>query len=438
MMKKIVILTLAMLMAAGTAFALESTLTGRFIFEGSYYDNYVPDNAGLSFLPSDGYSFADYDMDWRVNWTLQITPATKVITRISMHDETVGLRNSSSGAWDGAVPAAGDDLDDNIAIERAYISQALSPKTVVEAGLMAGGAWSTNFGNAGEDFYKLTIMQVGLGPFTAVGFQIEKDSEQGSNSANQDAYALAEATLPGSGIESEKDDWDKYILWGISKVGPVTLYPLLAYQTRGQYLPNGESDDMVVMSAILGATGATDLIGWEAEGAYNSFSFSDAFGNLAYGGEDGASTFGLYGNIWFNLDMAKVGAWAAYGSADEDTGLTYSFGDDFDSSMIIGDDLGGATDLSGFTAGALYADITPMEKLTITPKFVYAMSNIEDDDTTAMEFDLWASYQLMDQVKYTVGFGYADIDVEYKSGGVTVTEETDAAMKVYHELRLDF
>jgi hypothetical protein len=303
---------------------------------------------------------------------------------------------------------------------------------------MAGGAWSTNFGNAGEDFYKLTIMQVGLGPFTAVGFQIEKDSEQGSNSANQDAYALAEATLPGSGIESEKDDWDKYVLWGITKVGPVTLYPLLAYQTRGQYLPNGESDDMVVMSAILGATGATDLIGWEAEGAYNSFSFSDAFGNLAYGGEDGASTFGLYGNIWFNLDMAKVGAWAAYGSADEDTGLTYSFGDDFDSSMIIGDDLGGATDLSGFTAGALYADITPMEKLTITPKFVYAMSNIEDDDTTAMEFDLWASYQLMDQVKYTVGFGYADIDVEYKSGGVTVTEETDAAMKVYHELRLDF
>jgi hypothetical protein len=428
MMKKIVILTLAMLMAAGTAFALESTLTGRFIFEGSYYDNYIPADSlaaaatgGQSFLQSDQYKFADYDMDWIVNWKLQITPATFVFTRLSMHDETVGLRNDSSGAWDGAVPAAGDDLDDNIGIERAYISQALSPKTVVEAGLMAGGAWSTNFGNAGEDFYKLTIMQVGLGPFTAVGFQLEKDAEVGSdNSVITD-------------VNQEKDDWDKYVLWGISKVGPVTLYPLLAYQTRGHYIVNGESDDMVIMSAVLGATGATDLIGWEAEGAYNSFSFSDALKG-GFGGEDSASTFGLYGNIWFNLDMAKVGAWVAYGSVDDDAGLSYAFGDDFDSSMIIGDDLGGATDLTGALAGALYADITPMEKLTITPKFMYFSSNAEDNDTTGMEFDLWGSYQLMDQVKYTVGFGYADINWEPPSGKV----DTDAAMKVYHEIRLDF
>ena len=75
-----------------------------------------------------------------------------------------------------------------------------------------------------------------------------------------------------------------------------------------------------------------------------------------------------------------------------------------------------------------------MEKLTITPKFMYFSSNAEDNDTTGMEFDLWGSYQLMDQVKYTVGFGYADINWEPPSGKV----DTDAAMKVYHELRLDF
>jgi hypothetical protein len=449
MMKKIVILTLAMLMAAGTAFALESTLTGRFIFEGSYYDNYIPSygsiygavDSGTSFKADNTYKFMDYDMDWRINWKLQITPSTKVMTRITMHDETLGLKTDGNGGWNGAVPGAidangnfvGGGLDDNIAIERAYISQALSPKTVLEAGLMAGGAWSTNFGNTGLDVYKVTIMQAALGPFQAVGFQLEKDSEQGSRPVNQAAYAAAEAAAPGSGVIAEQDDWDKYVLWGITKLGPVTLYPLLAYQTRGHYIIDEDNSDMVVGSFLLGATGATDLIGWEAEGSINSFSFSDSF-KFAFGDQTSATTFGLYGNVWFNLDMAKIGLWLAYGSVDEDSGLEYSFGDDFDSSMIIGDDLGGTTDLTGATAGALYADFTPMEKLTITPKVMYFSSNVEENGTTGFEIDLWGLYQLTDEVKYTVGFGYATIDIELAG----VTTESDPAFKLYHELRLDF
>lgn len=414
MMKKIIIMTLAMLMVAGSAFAVESSLTGRFIFEGSYYDNF-------EFATDDQYSFADYDMDWRVNWTLKISPATKVITRVSMHDETVGLNTGDTGAWSGEATA---ELDDNVAIERAFISQAFSPKIVLDLGLMAGGVWSTKFNDNGDDFYRVKLTTVGyLGSDFIVGV-LEKNKENGSN------------VPPIVDVDQEKDDWDKYVIVAQYTVAGIKLHPLVGYVVKGSTFVDGESDDTTVWALQLGAMGSTDMIGWEAEIDYNMYSFGDSVEALL--GEDSGTTWGAYANVWGNLDMAKVGLWVAYGSYDKDANLSFDFGDDFDSSMIIGDDLEGGDlnggDLEAATAFALYADITPMEKLTITPLFMYAMSNVDDDDSTAYEFDLWGSYQLTDEVKYTVGFGYASVDIDVNG----VTTDTDPAMKLYHELRLDF
>jgi hypothetical protein len=452
---------------------MQFDLSGEFSAEGLYWDN-----KGMN--SSDTFSTSYYRGYLNLFPKLKIENAT-VITKISMVHQEPWAKFAGTDNIDAASDLVNTtSKNENIAVERAYLHYdfAAYPGFFTEIGLMDGAWWGTTFADNMQGRWRVKF-QHNKTPIGVVGALVEKDAEVGDTA--------------GKIEDSEKDDYDAYALYGVTKVGDIMIEPLIFYVHNSAFnrtvtgavalpsppfpvgargdvnltgLDNG-NDGIDIWYYALAFEGKLGPLGMEAELALKDYT-SDIKQNVTFTNTSVfpitttpvASTrikndyqeWGGYLNLWNNLDFGRLGGILAYGSWDDkggptETGTGLDFRADFKSNLILGDELGfgsaTAEDLVGMTLIKPYVkEIKLMDKLTCSASFGYIMSNQEDsayEDATAWETDAGVQYKLADNVAYFVDLGYANISFDSKGRPFGApSEDPDPIWLLKHQILFTF
>lgn len=393
-MRKLLV-ALMMVAFAATAFAADVKFSGTYEIDGKYEKNYGEATTSGDVVTNQYY---EHDLD------LWMKVATDKDTFFNLKMELL------DDSWDNnASNDAGYATDTEISVQRAWIGHNFG-KVLLEAGLMNGGTWGYAFGDNGEGKQRIKAT------FNVAGgklhFLTQKNEEEGS-SAN---------TVK----DNEKDDSDMYSIGYKGTFGGIMVAPKLDYTLDSTAVNDNDSDGNKTIDFDIAVGGKFGIVTVEAE--YQLKKVTRDASNL-----DDYSIYGAYLNANAKLGAATVGGFVAIASVDEDTQIAYDMSDDFDSTFILGDDLGygGGDDLKGYNVYALYATYDVNDKLNLMAKYAYATSNYEDDDTSAMEIDLAANYAITKELNYYVNVGYATIDADG-------SDDPEPLMLVKHGLVLSF
>lgn len=462
-MKKVLVATMLVLLFATAAHA-EATfsMTGSYWAEGKYWVNYNripgtddPAVAGLGVLPlykENGYGFYEQDINLFPkiavgNTSLNMKIAVTDIywgARDADTDENIKSELQNAGNNNAAATASSDgEEDDNISVERAYITHKFGDKATLEVGLMDGTVWGTTFADDKTGRWRVKLSA--NTPVGVVGGILEKVEDEG--------------VLFGD----EGDDSDNYAIFAVTKAGSVYIKPLI-YYVAPDGLIDGSGDGLTRLYLSLAFNGDLGPVSFESELNYNDYNAQAANGVV----DVDFSTYGFYFNVWKALGTMTPGVVLAYGSQDADgiaelsaNGLaalagnaTLDFDDDFNSTVILGDEYGwgGGDDLKGMTLLKLYVnDIkTGVDPLTLSAYFAYVMSNQDDGDATgvagnaaayrstykdatAWELSVGAAYKITDNLVYTPYAAYADIS--YDVNGI---EDPDSVYVLANAIEFTF
>jgi len=434
-MKKFLLALLCVLLTAGFAFAVDVDLKGMYYARGSYIDNSSGLNGdgpnGSATEDSWDYFYFDHELDLTAR--MLVSDKTRVIVNMEIRDG-----NWLNGNSDDATIAAGDRYEDNIYFKRVFSSHTFDAYgTVLDLGLMTGGAWFSGFGDNANGRYRVKVTQpTEFGPVIGI---YEKNAELG---ATNNAYAVSNVK------DSEDDDGDAYYLAMVTKLGPVNLYPLLGYIDSSNAILDQGSDGIQTWLFFLGASGTFGDFGWEAEFDYLDSDYSDF---NAPANDDDFDRFGIYGNGWMNIGAGKVGLIAAYGSWNNDRGAGYGFGEDF-TPTVFGADWAtiGNSNLSEYNAVTLlqlYGSLALSEELSIWGNGTYWMSNSDEDadgadnawkDADGYEIDLGLDWKLTDMVTYSIAGGFGKISLDSNANNAAIGDSPDSFARVYHKFQIDF
>jgi hypothetical protein len=394
-MKKFLVALLAVLMLSSVAYAASIDVDGSYYVRGRYLSN------PTASLDGDFDAYTNYDHELDLWGQINVDDTTFVRFRFEIADEVF------------ADPTE-DDTDDNIELQRVWGGHTFGTGTKLEFGQMTGGAWATSFGEASGERYRIKVTQpLPIGTLLGV---LEKNAELGSSTE-----------------DSEKNDADTYMLGLVTKAGPVNIKPLLLYALNGS---NDLADDSydTTTAFLLGLDGMFGIVGFESEFIYKSYSLDES----TAGGEDSYSLLGIYADVYAKLDAVKPGLFVAYGSVDKDSGMEFSFGDDFDGhgAEMAGNEIGFGTDpdaISGSIYAGLYCDFAASDALSFFGQVGYAKGNSDGsrEDDTLMDLSLRGSYKITDALTYTIGGGYAKIDLDSGS-------DPDPGYKLYHKMAIAF
>ena len=437
-MKKFLFALLCVLLTAGFAFAVDVDLKGMYNVRGSYIDN----SSGVS---GDAFDYMYYDMELDLTTRILVSDKTRIIVNMEIHDEnwaTDGVTNQ-----DDREEETGRGLDDNIHFKRVFSSHTFDAYgTVLDLGLMTGGAWATGFGDNARGKYRVKVMQpTELGPIFAI---LEKNAEVGSG-----------------GEDFEKDDGDAYYLAMVTKLGDFSLMPLLGYVDASNAVRDAGSDGIKQILVLLGANATFGDIGFEAEFNYVDIDQSDVPSATTPGGfREDYSTFCAYGKGWWNIGAGQVGLLAAYGSWDDDAGDGFGFGEDFtptvfgaDWTNIGGNQIGSSANVSGALGreGSEYKAVTMIqifgslalsEELSISGAGLYWASNAGENndgsdnywkDADGYEINAGLAWKLTDMATYSIAAGFGKISLDDGGSGVT-DDSPDSFARVYHKFQIDF
>jgi hypothetical protein len=425
-MKKLFIITLAVLFFAGAAYAVEYDYSGMINTRGSWINN-----SGSTSDDSEDYMYYDMEFDS----TLNINPTDKTLIRLNweIHDENFNESPTDSQDKTG---------DDQIAFKRAWGKYTFDNGMSTSFGLMTGGAFGTAFGDNSNGLYRVRLD--GSAGFGNWGVILEKRGEQGNNASGD--------------WDAEKDDSDFYYAYLVTKAGEVTLQFLGIYGYNGDVTGGAidggyefEDPDNKVMGGIAAAMGTFGQFGFEAEGVYQRIKFEwseDAGAGIpdTPGGEDEADIYGLYGNVWMTMDAVKIGGMLAYGSWDKDAGTGFGFGEDFGPGFWVmdWDAFGGGTKYEYYasTLVALYVDYSVNDALSLYGALEFMSSNVDDgewDGATGTIGNFGLTYKLADNVKYQVGAAYGKYkDGEWIDDNGDEYDNPDAFGRAYHKITVSF
>jgi hypothetical protein len=345
-MKKLIALSLAMLfLGVGIASATDFSVTGSYFVRGTYYNN-------LEDL-TNGKAYGNYDHELSIDPTWKIDDTTMVITRFEIRDQYWGTADTvTEGAYTGAP-------DDNIVAEHVYGVHTFGNGLTVKAGLMPAGAWASDFGNTTGEAYRLFFsMPTGAGVVIGILEKAESTTSEQGNSVN-----------------GEDEDNDTYLLGLVTKIGDINVKPLVGWANNQSDTPTADLD---LYLAFLSVDGTFGNIGFEAEFDYKDYNRN--------GGLVDFSVWGIYGNVWAQLDALKIGAFACYGSWDDDAHTGYDPGDDFypGNMLIMGDDAfegpgqAGALNMGAGTLVGLYGSYAVNDQLTLGAFLGYDKVNRDD------------------------------------------------------------
>jgi hypothetical protein len=277
-------------------------------------------------------------------------------------------------------------------------------------------------------------------------------------------------------------DADGYILKANFASGDVVVRPYVSWVTLPKNFPLYPNGTSGVPAPLIGIplTKSAHVLAAYVGGGYNpsaGLSVNAAFGlNKIIDGEVNAAgndvelkdtpmAFGAYLNVAFAQDIFKVGLEAAYASykLDEDSTLQgfYQFGGDFDRTYIVDSLLfGTANGVPAMTTIQLYAEISPIEKLTILPRAAYYFSNVDEKNsavsfsdnvlelntggtnmigkkTTFIEVDLVAQYAWTPSTVIYGGLAFVQADKLGASDNYAI-EKSDPAFGVVYGLLTNF
>ena len=425
-MKKLFIVTLAVLFFAGAAYAVEYDYSGMINTRGSWINN-----SGSTSDDSEDYMYYDMEFDS----TLNIRPSDKSLIRLNweIHDENFDESPTDSQDKTG---------DDQIAFKRAWGKYTFDNGMSTTFGLMTGGAFGTAFGDNANGLYRVRLD--GAASVGNWGVILEKRKENGPNASGD--------------WDAEKDDSDAYYAYFLTKAGDVNLQFLGIYSLNGDVTGGAidggyefEDPDQKVMGIIAATNGVFGNFGFEGEATYRriKFEWSEDAGPPAIpdtpGGEDEADVYGLYGNVWMNMDAMKIGLMAAYASYDDDAGVGYGMGEDFGPGYWVMDwDAFGSGNAEYYAATlvAIYADYSVNDALSLYGALEYMSSNEEDtewDGATGMIGNFGLTYKLADNVKYQIGAAYGKYkDGEWIDDDGDEYDNPDAFGRAFHKITVSF
>jgi hypothetical protein len=389
-MRKLLVALMIVAFAA-TAFA-EVKIAGYYNVNGWYKSNI----ASVDNDTDDKNMF--YEQEWKINLNAQTDKDTYFKSQLEISDNTI----------EKSVDYAGST---HFQVERAYLGHNFGALTL-DVGIMDGGAWSYAFANDKEGYFrvKATIPAAGGKVFLIT----QKNKEANETATYKDA---------------EKDDSDTYYIAYSGKMGGITVAPLFGYTMNGAVQATDGDVDATAMSFQLGLGGNFGAVGFEFDSVYN-VTDPEAGDNL--------KNYGAFLNVFGKAGAAKVGAYVAYASADEDN--AFDMKDDFDdvyAGIHIYDEY---KTLKGLTVIGVYGSTAINAKTSVEAGIAYAMSNADannavakatfSEDTTAVSADVTLSYAITEALSYDAMIGYISVD---EDGG-----DVDPAYVLKHGLTLSF
>jgi hypothetical protein len=407
-MKKLFIVTLALLFTAGAAYAVNTDFSGKIETLGTYINN----GSGLE---EDAYSFMFYDMELDADLKILPSDKTLVFLNFEIHDEM--FDNSPT---DSNTPPTGND--DNIAFKRVYGKYTFDNGMSTTFGLMTGGAFGTAFADSADGAYRWRVD--GKSSFGLWGVILEKKNEIGES---------GDATY-----DAEADDSDAYYAYWVGKFGDITPMVLLIYQNLGTLGPanlKNEGSDIDVTGFQVAVKGKAGAVGFEGE--FDYLNFKANWDNPA---SDSWSIMGAYGNAWMGFGEANVGAYAAYGSWDDEggaagTGAGFNMGCDFYFGEGVGEWQAWGTGNNGAFAAVtllgLYGDFAANDELSFNGNLSYWMSNEKDtmwEDGKGNEITVGATYKLSDNASYEAKVAYGQFDLD--------ATDPEAYTRAFHRIKI--
>ncbi len=436
-MKKVLCTIALMLLVATSAYAQATfSLTGSYWAEGKYWFNY---NATPG--TDAGYtdtSFGFYEQD--INLYPKLTVGnTSLNMALAITDVTWG-----DGGKDALSTPAQDD--DNILIERAFITHKFNDVFKLDVGLMDGTQWGTVFADDKQGRWRVKL--TANTPVGVVGGLLEKVYDRG-----YDSYDAA----------GENDDTDHYGLFAVTKVGSIYIKPLIFYVDQRnnavEVAPDvfvSDENDLTMLNLVLAFDGELGPLSFESEFNYKKYDADFEPLNI----DTDWALYGIYLNFWKELDAMTPGLLLAYASWDDEggvaeTGAGFSYEDDFNATLILDDEYawGNASGdgMVGMTTVKLYANEikTGIDPLTLSAYVAYVMSNQDDGeavvggntvtiqnnykDATAWEAALGATYRITDNLYYMPYVAYADIN--YDATGI---DDPDAVYIIANGIEFTF
>ena len=423
-MKKLIVVLCVLLFATGSAFAGSNVdVWGSMEIEGNYYDNYY-------LAPNDAITWSDYEMEIELWLKLIASENTSVTTRFNMLDNV--WANGNRREVDIDLDRGRND--NNIAVERGFLTHLFSNGTKLEAGLMDSDTWGTSFGDSLAGNYRIQVVH-DTPAGSVVGF-VQKDRENGSNQAADDF---------------EEDDSDQYGIGLKTTLGSINFMPQVVYAVDSNFIGDQDNDGRKITTFTIAVSGGKDNLGFEGECSYQISDYS----GLPL---SDANTFGVYADLFANLDANRIGLIFAYSSWDEEAGEGFDMGDDFDVTILLDEAVpymmngGGRPNpnlnpnayggLAGLTLAQVYASIAINNKITVMPSLTYFASSDDlntgpgglDVDANAYELNIAADYKITDMLTYSAAVAFAKIDAEV--GGADI-DDIDA-LRFLHKLSLDF
>ena len=150
----------------------------------------------------------------------------------------------------------------------------------------------------------------------------------------------------------------------------------------------------------------------------------------------------MYFKGWVNLDAFKVGALVAYGSYDEDGGITgsgagFGFGEDF-TPTVFGADWAGFGSTGNFeyfavTMFQIFGEYALNDALSFTASYTSITSNEKDtiwEDATGYEIDAGLEWNISDAVTYAIALGTGSWDID--------DADLDSFTRAYHYIMIEF
>ena len=424
---------MCVLLTAGMAAAVDVDLKGMYEARGSYIDN----SSGLGDGSNEAFDYFYFDHELDLTARLLVTDKTRVIVNFEIRDE-----NWLNGNTDGSAEDRDTAMDDNIEFKRVFSSHTFDAYgTVLDLGLMTGGAWMTGFGDNANGRYRVKVTQpTEWGPIIGI---YEKQAELGASNSTFDPFDNIK--------DSEKDDGTNYYLAMVTKLGDFNIYPLIGYLDASNAVLDQGNDGKQGLLFILGTSATFGDIGFEAE-----FDLQDWKTDVDGPGpaSEDYTIWGAYANAWWNIGAGKVGLLGAYGNWDEDSEKGYGFGEDFTPTMFITDwtGFGGTVDPDDVRAEyksaaiiQLYGSLALSEELSIWGNGTYYASTTDDNadgasnywkDADGYEIDAGLDWKLTDQVTYSLlaAFGKISLDSNNENAG----QDPDGYARLYHKFKISF
>jgi len=429
-MKKLIALMFAVLfLGAGIATASDLSMTGKYTVRGQYFDN--GGKVSSPAAAADDRTFAQYDHELTLDSQWKMDDTTYVFARFNIRDQDWGRAGDT--VTEGAYSVSPDD---NIEVQQIWGITKFANGISLKTGLMAAGAWGSDFGNTSTEAFRIfATVPTQVGALIGI---LEKPNAAGSEQ--------------GSANVGESNDTDVYHIAMVTKLGDVNVKPIVSFIDANNQNWLADSQTILVQLSLDGKAG---MIGYEADFSYRDVDRTrpEVAGTPA---SQDYNLFGAYGNIWYQMQALKLGAFAAYGSWDDDAQQGYDFGDDFAPGklLLMGDDLlgegagnaGSQTAAEGGMMGAtlfgIYGEYAVNDKLSLNAVAAFATTDRDQatagtvlkrwDNADIFELSGGFAYKITPSLTYDGGIGMATVDY----GDATV--DPDTLIEAFHRLSFAF